>query len=72
MAELNETVHLCPPDGSGVTPCCGRTPFEIPLTDRVTVDELAVTCLVIAVPEPDPGDVTQQIRNMIDDSWNRP
>jgi hypothetical protein len=39
-----ETVHGCPPDGSGVTPCCGRTPFELPRTDRMTRDPNAVTC----------------------------
>ncbi|WP_121711616.1 hypothetical protein [Streptomyces sp. E5N91] len=31
-----ETVHGCPPDGSGLTPCCGRTPFELPRTDRIS------------------------------------
>ncbi|MDX2954571.1 hypothetical protein [Streptomyces caniscabiei] len=39
-----ETVHACPPDGSGLTPCCGRTPFELPRTDRMTRDPAAVTC----------------------------
>lgn len=38
-----ETVHGCPPDGSGLTPCCGRTPFELPLTDRIS-SEVPVTC----------------------------
>ena len=38
-----ETVHGCPPDGSGLTPCCGRTPFELPLTDRIS-SEAPVTC----------------------------
>jgi len=39
----SETVHGCPPDGSGLTPCCGRTPFELPLTDRIS-SEAPVTC----------------------------
>ncbi|HMM95319.1 hypothetical protein [Phycicoccus sp.] len=37
------TVHACPPDGEFVTPCCGRSPFELPMTDRMTVDD-TVTC----------------------------
>lgn len=39
-----ETVHACPPDGSGITPCCGRTPFELPRTDRISSEEGTVTC----------------------------
>jgi len=38
-----EVVHGCPPDGSGLTPCCGRTPFELPRTDRIS-SEAPVTC----------------------------
>ncbi|MCX4885909.1 hypothetical protein [Streptomyces sp. NBC_00847] len=38
-----EIVHGCPPDGSGLTPCCGRTPFELPLGDRIS-SEAPVTC----------------------------
>lgn len=37
------TTHQCPPGGSDVMPCCGRTPFEAPPTDRVTCSGL-VTC----------------------------
>ena len=40
----SETTHACPPAGSGLTPCCGRTPFELPRTDRLTVDGTQVTC----------------------------
>jgi hypothetical protein len=36
--------HACPPDGSGIMPCCGRTPFEVPRTDRMTLDPSLVTC----------------------------
>jgi len=39
----SETVHGCPPDGSGLTPCCGRTPFELPLKDRIS-SEAPTTC----------------------------
>lgn len=38
------TVHACPPVGSGVTPCCGLTPFEIPRLDRMTLAPDLVTC----------------------------
>lgn len=37
-------VHACPPDGSGITPCCSRTPFELPRTDRMATDPALVTC----------------------------
>lgn len=43
-----EIVHACPPDGSGLTPCCGRTPFELPLGDRIS-SEAPVTCTPPAV-----------------------
>lgn len=37
--------HACPPRGAGgLTPCCGRTPFELPRTDRMTSDPALVTC----------------------------
>lgn len=42
-ADPKEVVHGCPPDGSGLTPCCGRTPFELPLGDRIS-SEAPVTC----------------------------
>ncbi len=35
--------HGCPSDGSGLTPCCSRTPFELPRDDRIS-SEAAVTC----------------------------
>lgn len=43
--------HACPPDGSGLTPCCGRTPFELPLSDRIS-SEAPVTCPGAAVAQP--------------------
>lgn len=36
--------HLQPPDGSGLTPCCGKTLFELPGTDKMTPDAEAATC----------------------------
>lgn len=41
--ERAEVVHGCPPDGSGLTPCCGCTPFELPLGDRIS-SEAPITC----------------------------
>lgn len=37
-------VHACPPDGSGLMPCCGRTPLEVSVRDRMSVDGIDVTC----------------------------
>ncbi|MGW7359431.1 hypothetical protein ACWGI0_23055 [Streptomyces sp. NPDC054802] len=39
-------IHACPPDGSGLTPCCGRTPFEIPRSEYMTTVPGRVTCTV--------------------------
>jgi len=36
-------VHRCPPSGSGVLPCCGKTPFEV-INDRMTLFADLVTC----------------------------
>lgn len=43
------TTHQSPTRGSGTMPCCGRTPFEVPRTDRMTVMPLLVTCEGIEV-----------------------
>src|SRR5690606_22100491 len=43
LDEPAETVHGCPPVGSGLTPCCGRTPFELPRADRIS-SEAPITC----------------------------
>ena len=40
----SEVTHLCPPGDEGWTPCCDRTPFELPRTDRITEDVSLVTC----------------------------
>lgn len=37
-------VHAMPSDSEVVTPCCGKTLFELPITDRVAVAAEAVTC----------------------------
>lgn len=41
--EKPAVIHQCPPEGSGIMPCCGRTPFER-RSDRITVDPKLVTC----------------------------
>ena len=39
-----EVVHGCPPPGSGQTPCCHRSPWDLPVTDRMTLQPDLVTC----------------------------
>jgi hypothetical protein len=39
-----EIVHLCPLRAGLLTPCCGYTVFELPRTDRITLDINLVTC----------------------------
>jgi hypothetical protein len=44
-SDAEGVTHACPPDGSGVMPCCGRTPFEVSRRDRMTLDQDLVTCI---------------------------
>lgn len=38
-------IHRTPfPGGSGMTPCCDRSPFELPFTDRMSNDDMQCTC----------------------------
>ncbi|CAD5999368.1 hypothetical protein [Agreia sp. COWG] len=37
-------IHECPTNGSSAMPCCGLLPFEVPTTDRITVNADQVTC----------------------------
>ena len=39
-----EVIHRCPPEGSGVMPCCDRTPLQVPPWHRLTLDPSLVTC----------------------------
>lgn len=41
---MAEIVHRCPPGTASTTPCCGRTPFQLPRTDRMTEDPELMTC----------------------------
>ena len=43
-ARADTTVHACPPGDCGTMPCCDRTPFEVPPTDRMALDPADVTC----------------------------
>jgi hypothetical protein len=38
------TIHRCPKPGSGLTPCCRKAPGELPVTDRLTTEDILVTC----------------------------
>jgi len=53
--EPAEVVHACPAKGAGVMPCCGRTPFEVPSTDRITSEPGNVTCAGVQPEEQDEG-----------------
>jgi hypothetical protein len=44
---ITETTHATPTGDDGLTPCCGRTPLELPRTDRLTLEEALVTCFTI-------------------------
>lgn len=44
LRRITDVVHRVPPDGAAVTPCCGRTPFELPRDEKVTSDDALVTC----------------------------
>jgi hypothetical protein len=62
------TVHACPPPGSGLTPCCGRTPFELPPTDRMSLDPTAVTCSAapaVQAPAADRAALRDRIRRVL-------
>ncbi len=39
-----EITHKCPGWGESFTQCCGRNPFELPRTDRMTDIAGLVTC----------------------------
>lgn len=41
--QLVDTIHRCPPEGSGVMPCCGVPAFE-KRSERITNDPALVTC----------------------------
>ena len=45
------TTHACPLEGSAVTPCCHRSPFELSRTDRMTAHRDLVTCRTPAAPK---------------------
>lgn len=51
---MSEITHRCPPSGEGVCPCCGMPPFELPGTDRMTLDDALVTCGARSVSSPEP------------------
>jgi hypothetical protein len=48
------TVHMCPPEGTGMMPCCDLPPFER-MGDRITLDPKLVTCNVSSHERRDEG-----------------
>src|SRR6185503_13533022 len=43
-AELTRATHMYPGPGSGLMPCCGKSPFEFDPKAKTTVDPALVTC----------------------------
>jgi len=39
-----EITHKCPPPGGVQMPCCGKRPFEVAITERMTSRDKLVTC----------------------------
>lgn len=39
-----DRIHACPPGDETLTPCCHRSPFELPRDDRMTSDPALVNC----------------------------
>lgn len=37
-------VHRCPPGDESLTPCCHKTPFDLPSWHRITTEAKYVTC----------------------------
>lgn len=44
MGDRVGITHACPPGMTGIMPCCGRGPMDVPLTERIVTDQNAVTC----------------------------
>jgi hypothetical protein len=44
LGDEESVVHACPPNSSGIMPCCNRAPMDVPLTERISLDGTAVTC----------------------------
>ncbi|MCW2757005.1 MAG: hypothetical protein JWO46_751 [Nocardioidaceae bacterium] len=45
------TTHLVPPKDHGLTPCCGRNPFELPRRDRLTAHAEQTNCQPNSAPK---------------------
>jgi hypothetical protein len=45
------TTHRCPPGGAILTPCCSKTPWELPRDDRLTAYADLVDCGAILHPD---------------------
>ena len=50
MRGTAEIVHQCPPGHESLTPCCGKTPFELDPMSRITLDASLVTCRGLGAP----------------------
>lgn len=52
--------HLCPADGSGVTGCCRRPPFELG-EDQMTLNPVLVTCEQVWLPTVGEGERLDEV-----------
>jgi hypothetical protein len=41
---VREVTHACPVGSALITPCCGKSPMMLPMTDRITLNPALVTC----------------------------
>lgn len=63
-------VHAGPPTGGGgLMPCCGRTPFEVPHTDRMTGYSADVTCTRLVDPAAEQPEANAQVMGTKIDTW---
>ena len=42
--EIQAVMHACPVGDDWQTPCCGKTPFDLPRRDKLALDGGVVTC----------------------------
>lgn len=72
--ECAETTHMCPPKGSGTMPCCGRTPFEVPDTDRMSVRgaiRRVARHVIASAVESQYGEMWEVYPDIGHDDWDR-
>jgi hypothetical protein len=74
MGKPEEIVHACPVAGSQVTPCCGKTPFELLHGHRLTLNPRLVTCKGKVTSVQDSVSSVDEISELLNPlpSWGKP